>query len=154
MGFIKKSWILLLGLVIFACEEEENIFVSTELVPYFESFAQEAASRGIQFDWEASRIEGYINDIPETDAVGKCEFNSVDPDKVFVDIDFWRNASHLQKEFLVFHELGHCFLEREHLDAQNSDGSCASIMHSGLTDCRNLYSISTRTEYLDELFKQ
>ena len=153
MDWLKTSLFISLILLGFACEEEEQIFVSQELIPYFESFSTEAAERGKQFDWEAARIEGYINDIPERDVAGKCEFNSIDPDKIFIDFNFWRNANHLEKEFVVFHELGHCFLEREHLDSKNENGTCASMMQSGLTDCRNNYNNATRTEYLNELFQ-
>ena len=139
-------------LVFWTCQPEEEIFLSPELAPYFETFAFEAAERNIQFDYVAERIEGILTNIEETDVSGKCEQNSVDPNRVYIDQQFWRNASELEREFIVFHELGHCFLDREHLETTNSDGTCKSIMHSGLSGCRNLYGISTRKEYLDELF--
>ena len=135
-----------------ACQEDETIFVASELLPYFEAFSDEAAARGLSFDYQSARIEGYLEDIPEQDVTGKCQMNSVDPNRIFVDATFWRRATFMEKEFVVFHELGHCFLERSHLDSENNDGSCVSMMHSGLTDCRNDYSTSTRDDYLDELF--
>ncbi len=144
--------IILLVLGIQACQKDETIFVSSELLPYFEAFSDEAAARGVAFDYQSARIEGYLEDIQEEDVTGKCQFNSVDPNKIFVDSEFWRIASSMEKEFVVFHELGHCFLERTHLDSQDNEGSCLSMMHSGLTNCRNDYNISTRDDYLDELF--
>ena len=136
----------------FSCEKEEQVFVDADLLPYFNTFSDEAAARGVTFDYEASRIEGHLTDIEEQDVLGKCQFNSVDPDKVFIDNAFWRRASHLEKEFLIFHELGHCFLERDHLDTQNSDGTCISMMQSGLGECDDNYNSQTRSDYLDELF--
>jgi len=153
MSILRKLslFIFLTGLMM-SCEEPETIFVSPELEPYFERFAIEAGSRGFVFDYEADRIEGFINDIAERDVSGKCTFNSEEPDRITVDLTFWRQANDLEKEFLVFHELGHCFLNREHLDQSNNDGSCLSIMHSGLSGCRNTYQSNTRETYLNELF--
>lgn len=144
--------LLLFGLVMVSCEKEEEIFVDTGLLSYFERFELEAAARGITFDYEEDRIEGHLENIEETDVSGKCQFNSVYPDKVTIDVNFWRSASDLEKEFVVFHELGHCFLEREHTEEATNGNVCKSIMHSGTGTCRNAYSLSTRTNYLDELF--
>jgi hypothetical protein len=141
-----------LFLILGSCTPEEEIFVSPELQDYFDRFAVEAGLRGVSFDYERDRIEGYILDISERDVTGKCTYNTHDPDQITVDQYFWRQASDLEKEFLVFHELGHCFLNRTHLDDANPNGTCVSIMHSGLGDCRNAYNVSTRSEYLDELF--
>lgn len=140
--------------LISACEKQEEIFVSPDLQEYFDRFAIEAGQRGITFDYEASRIEGYINDVVERGVSGKCVFNSELPDQVYIDLAFWNAASDLEKEFVVFHELGHCFLQREHLDSTKPDGSCLSMMHSGLGGCDNAYSRSNRTAYLDELFSE
>ena len=55
---------------------------------------------------------------------------------------------------IVFHELGHCVLVRDHLDDADSEGNCLSMMHSGLGDCEFRYNGSTRNVYLDELFSR
>lgn len=144
--------LLLLGMVLASCEKEEEIFVEGELRAYFERFELEAAARGITFNFEEDRIEGYLEDIEETNVSGKCQFNSVYPDRVTIDANFWGSASDLEKEFVVFHELGHCFLEREHTEEATNGGVCKSIMHSGTGTCRNAYSNMTRSNYLDELF--
>lgn len=145
-------FVILSALLLFACEQEEEIVVDQDLVPYFERFEQEAATRGVVFDYVKDRIEGHLTDIEETDVSGKCQSNSVDPDKVYIDANYWRRATDLEREFIVFHELGHCFLQREHLDDATNTGNCTSIMHSGLGTCRNAYSNNTRSAYLDELF--
>ncbi len=56
------------------------------------------------------------------------------------------------REFVVFHELGHCDLGRDHRDEAFDNGVCVSIMRSGLGDCRDYYHPRTREGYLDELF--
>jgi len=57
----------------------------------------------------------------------------------------------MQKERLVFHELGHCVLNRSHLETVGTDGHCLSIMNSAQR-CSDNYNAQTREKYLDELF--
>ncbi|MEM6799919.1 MAG: hypothetical protein AAF696_00870 [Bacteroidota bacterium] len=133
-----------------ACEPDEILVIDSELQPYFERFHEEAALRGRDIDFEELRIEGTIEELEGVG--GSCVHNSVDPNLVKIDLVFWAQASEWEKEFIVFHELGHCALKRSHLDERNQDGSCFSLMHSGTSGCRNTYGEETRERYLDELF--
>lgn len=139
-----------------ACSPDEQaapeLFIDSGMAPYFESFKAEAAERGITVDYVEASIEGYLQDIAGTDILGQCFHDEEGPSRVVIDRTFWRLASTLEREFVVFHELGHCFLQRDHLDTVNPNGTCVSIMQSGLTNCRNAYSSLTRQAYLDELF--
>lgn len=114
-----------------ACEKEETIYLDGELEKYFDRFVIEAAKYNIDFDYREARVEGYLTALEERGISGKCVRNSVYPDRVFINLDFWRAASDLEKEFVVFHELGHCFLDRGHLDDANAIGVCVSMTHSG-----------------------
>jgi len=67
---------------------------------------------------------------------------------------FWETASFAEKEYVVFHELGHCALNRRHLDTKNADGTCLSMMQSGNGSCKMNYNAQNRSKYLDELFSQ
>jgi len=58
----------------------------------------------------------------------------------------------LIKELIVFHELGHCFLQRGHREDALPNGACVSIMRSGIEDCLDNYTSETRSFYIDELF--
>jgi len=135
-----------------SCSKDDAIETDAELLPYFEIFAEEAALRGISVDYVAARIEGLIQDIPNETVQGQCFYNENIPNKVIVDIDYWNNATKSEREFIIFHELGHCFLEREHLNTANPDGSCVSIMHANPGVCRFDLNSDTRDAYLDELF--
>ena len=75
-----------------------------------------------------------------------------EPNHVIIDANFWTAASDNSKEMIIFHELGHCFLERGHNDDKKSDGTCASIMRSGRGGCIDFYTKSNKAEYLDELY--
>ena len=129
----------------------ETLFIDEALAPYFERFVAEGALRGINIDLAEKRIEGFLIDIEATDVAGQCSYSATSTRTVNIDIAYWNNATDLEKEFVVFHELGHCYLERSHLDA-TENRNCTSIMHSGTSGCRFRYTAFSRTTYLDELF--
>ena len=147
-------FILMSALSMVSClpEEAEAVNLDEELVPYFISFSEEAAKRGIDFDWREDGVEGFIGNTSEDNILGQCVHDSSNPNSVIINHSFWNNSSNFDKEFIVFHELGHCFLNRSHFDEVDEDGVCTSIMNSGSKTCRSNYSDDTRDEYLDELF--
>jgi len=135
-----------------ACEQETDIqyVVQSELQPYFDRFYMEGSARGKQLDLET--LNGLLGDLPGVNVLGRCEQSS-ETRTVTIDDAFWRKADTYQREYVVFHELGHCVLNRRHLEDQNADGTCASMMQSGNSTCRMTYNAQTRAKYLDELFK-
>lgn len=139
-----------------SCQQEEGlqplVEIDEQLRPYFERFENEAAARGVDAIATAE-TSGKLEAIDGENTVGQCQHFSDSPNVVVVDPEYWQKATELEKEYLVFHELGHCLLQRSHLDSKNADGSCLSIMQSGQNNCRMLYNYNTRSEYLDELFK-
>ncbi|NJL74998.1 MAG: hypothetical protein HC892_08160 [Saprospiraceae bacterium] len=144
------------GWIAVGCEREALIsnvvFVDPNLQTYFDSFELAAKTRGIEVDLSSEGIAAFLLPINEGSVIGKCSSNT-DNKKITIDSDFWRSASRFERELVVFHELGHCYLQRNHLDTANGDGTCTSLMHSGLTNCRSNYNSVTRARYLDELFK-
>lgn len=147
-----------IGLLMNSCVKEnsdnlvvEELTIDAELLPYFERFVAEGAERGITINLVEKRIEGFLIDIEETDVAGQCSYSATSTRKVNIDINYWNRATDLEKEFVVFHELGHCYLERTHSDTQENR-ICTSIMHSGTSGCRFRYNAISRSEYLDELF--
>lgn len=145
--------ILLLFFV--ACEKEQlepitYLDVAAELCPYFQQFEEEAAARGLIIDLEEAHISGRLSTIQDG-YIGLCASTGVR--EIVIDENFWKRSSELSKELIVFHELGHCFLERNHLDEKSVDGTCFSIMRSGKGGCLDFYTAQTRTRLLDELFQ-
>ena len=147
---------LLLGLImVIGCAEEDLLETDPILVPYFEMFAEEAALRGIEVDYVAANIEGLMQEIAQPNVLGQCFRNEEKPRKVVIDIDYWNNSSEFDKQFLIFHELGHCFLDRSHDDRVDpATSQCASIMHSTPQACSFNLTENNREAYLDELFGQ
>jgi hypothetical protein len=150
-------------LVFNACLEDDNSpdtsvrsyfpGVDEELWPYFSKFENEGNKRGFSIDLARSGITANIREIHNTGVAGQCSYGGNLPtSQITIDEGFWKSSNVLGKEFVVFHELGHCNLFRGHLEDSLNNGSCVSIMRSGLGSCRDVYTNETRSYYLDELF--
>lgn len=150
---IKFSFLLLLISMCLSCEKESEELItypdaSLELVPYFYSFEKEAAKRSIKVDLRKAEIKGRLT-IIHGSAVGVC--NKQEVREILIDQKFWDTSSNLKKELIVFHELGHCFLNRVHNNQISPNGTCLSIMRNG-HGCIDLYTEKTRSDLIDELF--
>jgi len=147
-------------LTLFSCQEDieqvELRFpnVDPELWSFYTAFENEARARGLEYDLAALQISGEIQEIPAENVAGSCRFGNHIHNEVTIDQSFWNRSSTLLKEFVVFHELGHCVLLRDHDESTDARGRCLSIMRSGLTECRDSYTLQSRDYYLDELFFQ
>ncbi len=123
--------------------------VTAELCPYFQQFEEEAAKRNIVADLKLAGIKGKLVNISKG-YVGLCSTHA--EKEIRIDNHFWERSSDLSRELIVFHELGHCFLDRRHNNQKTVDGTCASMMRNGLGGCVDFYTEKTRTQLLDELF--
>jgi len=126
--------------------------VDERLWSYFEDFEQEADRRGLTYDLTSYNLIGSIEDIDDDGVVGTCSYGRRSPLHVTVDLPFWQNSGSFSREMVVFHELGHCILDRDHTEETVGNGFCASIMASGTGNCRTPYNAQNRNYYLDELF--
>ena len=168
-SFSLFSFVLVVLFLATACQEDNPIFqevpqeedirqsqiypnVDVRLWPYFAAFEEAAAMRGWEVDLSSSNITGEIVEIDEEHVAGQCSYHSQGAKDVTIDLEFWNRSSNLFKEFIIFHELGHCYLGRGHREDAFGNGTCKSIMRSGLEDCRDNYRTNTRNLYLDELF--
>jgi len=129
--------------------EEEGIFIEEALQEYFDRFQEEAAIRGIEVNYDSAGISGYLGSIPDQGVIGQCVRSN---GAVTVDKQFWIGFDDLTREFVIFHELGHCFLKRDHCDKILEGEICHSIMASSQDLCDSNYDLTTREGYIDELF--
>ncbi len=160
-SFFILPGIFLLWLVSCTQDNIEPLMIPDEVMPFIESFEEEAALRGIPLTIDELIVE-FGTDLESNsgvDAAGQCivsnRRNSI-PRIVLDTTSFtWQN-NESSREFLVFHELGHCILDRlQHRDDQLTNGNFASIM---LTTSTQLYGPKLngfkREYYIDELFDQ
>lgn len=135
-------------------QSNEELFptVTPELRPFYIAFEEEAIKRGFEINLTQEEVTGNIVQLGNMGVLGICVRSDEAPNRVAVDQEAWRSGTQAFRELIVFHELGHCILNREHLD-DDQDGVCVSIMNSGLSGCNiSLEDESAREAYLDELF--
>lgn len=146
--------ILLLQSCIIDLEFPQNVYseVDHDLWQHFENFEIEAKKRGVLISLEDQNISAVIDEIHDRGVAGTCQFGSSINNHITIDQGYWNNSNFLYREFVVFHELGHCSLFRGHDESTNNSGLCLSIMRSGTGNCRDAYSQENRKAYLDELF--
>jgi len=166
---VVESVVLFLFLIYFAACLEEDLSpvpimepealgynnVDQALWPYFASFESAAGDYGFNININSLNIEGTIESIDEGNVAGTCSYSGRTAHRdVVIDQSFWNRASSLYREYIVFHELGHCILGRGHQDACLSQGVWSSLMRSGtqLGECRDFYNNQTRDYYVNELF--
>ena len=149
---LKNSLLLLLaGLLLSACDKEEEARVHPDLAPYLRTFEEEATQRGLSISFAKSPIHAIFVSEADRIELGWCGAAVNGIESININVVFWPGIPAMQKERLIFHELGHCVLNRSHLETISENGRCLSIMNSGL-NCSDNYSAETREKYLDELF--
>lgn len=93
--------------------------VDPEFEPYVEMFLDHANISSINVDM-------YFNDLTGN-VIGVCKTRGSEK-KIEIDIMWWSSASELDREIVIFHELGHCVLGQGHRNFRLSDGCRGSIM--------------------------
>ncbi|OEK00878.1 hypothetical protein BFP97_04850 [Roseivirga sp. 4D4] len=159
MHKLLKCFSILSVLAFVACSSSDEAVdpegyegVDRRLWYFFDVFQQEAEARGVSVDLRASGLTGRIGNIDGVNVAGGCNFHGSAPNQIILDATFWNTLSFIQRELIVMHELGHCVLYRDHREAMDVTGRCLSIMRSGLGQCNDGYSETTREGYLNELF--
>jgi len=153
-----------------ACKKDEDLFelqtvddadgtFNTAIHPAFEivvnRFIEEGAKRGFLIDLESRNITIQFTNIDQQQSpnvAGICSYDGHYYNDITIDYIFWEQASDLQREFILFHELGHCYLYRAHLNTALQNGICASIMRGESPVCFDAYTSANRDYYIGELF--
>ena len=143
---------ILLTIILAGCSEEKipTMFVDPELQPFFILFQEEALNRGLVVNLES--VGGVVKEIQGTEVIGHCSSEEGARNVITIDQFRWSNLDDLSKQYIIFHELGHCALDRDHFDDRDNEGNCESLMHSIFERCIDDFTTSTRSAYLDELF--
>lgn len=141
--------------VLVGCKKDAVYNVPSNIQPYIDEFIAEAAIRGVELDvnnlvvlFEENLVVGGI------DAAGLCQRGRNETPTIKLDTTSVNWQSNLSsREQLVFHELGHCILERGHIDDRLSNGNYKTTMRAtGEQIYGPVYSSFKRDYYFDELF--
>lgn len=147
---------LLMFFILTSCnynKEEGNTVVSLleseEFNVFKQLFEDEAYLRNINLSTSSIKIgftdSSHFQEITKS-GVAYCQR---DTKQIVVNKDSWDNYSEIKKEIVIFHELGHCLLDKDH-DNHEHKGEKLSIMHERILN-PSFYD-EYREHYLDELF--
>jgi hypothetical protein len=87
-------------------------------------------------------------------AVGECwtwEEKKRLKHTIKIDQSYWDSADDNEKEWLIYHELGHCVKDLDHLEETFPDGSPTSIMASFIPENATYLLRDSRTYYISQL---
>lgn len=135
------------------CEREKIQVIPSEVEGYVDSFFQDANRFGHELKIEHFDLIFTFTSIEEDYVSGRC---NIKKGQIEIDSNRWNSMSNKSKEWLIYHELGHCILEREHFNEEFANGECKSIMKGGVdVGCStNFISNSWKEYYKSELFTE
>ncbi len=147
---------LMLVFFLVACGDgspEDKIRVFPEFEPYINKFVQDGADRGVSIDFEESGLSILLGPITNAEnAAGVCNGDGT----IEIANNVWDRLSDNGKEFLIYHELGHCILDYRHRNEMLANNEWHSIMRGGseLTGMSQVvnYSGTRKDYYINELF--
>lgn len=157
------SVIIIILAVAVGCSDDGTETPSTAIYnvdPVFETYVQEfiaeGAKRGKDINFDDSGLSIQFSEFPLDGAAGLCRLGRYD---IEIDKANWFRFSERFRSYLLFHELGHCELDRLHRNNTFSDDSWKSILRGdpfkGIENRQPVAYFGFRKEYyLDELFDQ
>lgn len=103
--------------------------VPTELEAYVQQFREEAQKRGKAVATDNLIIEFGQPSLKE--ACGECVLEAGKTPRIILakNASCWQQVSTQERECLVFHELGHCLLNRSHVATPFPSGAFVSLMN-------------------------
>lgn len=150
--------VVALGLV--SCGNSDEHKVDDKFTEYIQRFQDEATKHGKNLDLINGGLIVEFADLKDGVA-GLCHYEK--PIRIEIDKTYWDAISKyadadLMKENLLFHELGHGFLGRKHLNSTLENGDWESIMCGGDKVNGRSWNINyhgvRRAYYVDELFNE
>lgn len=147
-------------LVFSSCKDPKEYNVNSAFTDYLQRFEAEGAKRGHTFDPQATGLIIEFGNLKDNTA-GLTHYEK--PIRIEIDKTYWNDISSsagadLMKEDLLFHELGHGLLNRDHLNTTLENGDWKSIMCGGTKVNNRSWNINyrgiRRQYYIDELFNE
>jgi len=126
----------------------------TPTAPSDSAFTNYIADFEYYYGKDTSTRPIYFGDLPRNQA-GVCHYFRVLSGPILwgyieVDREYWQVLSEYQKINLIFHELGHCVLGREHTPSNSVTVCPISMMDDTVTDTQCLED--NFQAYLEEMF--
>jgi len=137
-------------------EDEAVIDVKPEFQPYLDAYIVEANKRGVETKFEETGLSIDFTEKQSGILSGVC---FIGQHKIEIDRSDWNTLSDNEKEGLIFHELGHCHLDRGHTNVLLPNGEWKSRMRGDPFEDEMMstnvnYSGRRRDYYIEELFNE
>lgn len=131
-------------------EQYKFNYIDSDFIPIVQMFVYEARSRGHSVDLNnLSMTLGSIRRKKTDRTVGYCVRDPMGGMVIKIHTTTWKAMDDYEKEELIFHEMAHCLIGREHCAKVDKDGPI-SIMHPLVLNSK--YYKTHREELVDELF--
>ena len=127
-----------------SCEKEDQTVIEPDFQEYIDRFVTEAELRNIKIDISKLKVS-YGDTLKHYCGYGM-------PNDVVINSNCWENYAEVQKEILLFHELGHGLLRRMHDNSKLPNGDFKTIMSEGQLSLYSEFTPEKRKYYLDEFF--
>jgi len=131
-------------------EKHTYHYIDSEFDPIIKSFVYEAGIHGHEVDLKNLSVTfGNVRIGKKDTTVGYCVKSPVGGMVIKIHKPTWGEMTVYKQEQLIFHELAHCLMGRDHCNKETDKGPL-SIMNTHLLSSQ--YYKDNREELLDELF--
>lgn len=131
-------------------EEYKSYYIDPNLNPIVEMFMYEARSRGRIVDLTYLSVTLENIRIHKRDlTIGYCVKDLIGGMTIKIHTPTWIAMNDYEREQLIFHELAHCLIGREHCSKIDNNGPISIMYPQGLD---GQYYKTYREELVDELF--
>lgn len=131
-------------------EQYKYNYIDSEFNPIVQSFVYEARQRGHLVDLtNLSMTFGKIRSKKGDKTVGYCVRDFMGGMVIKIHTPTWKEMGPYQQEELIFHELAHCIMGRDHCSVKDKDGPISILYPKILSE---KYYKEKREELVDELF--
>ena len=115
---------LIIVLLVGCAEDPPEINVDPVFQEFVDEFVVEAARFGQDIDFSDTGLSIQFRDVVDRGSSGVCLGNHM----IEIETAFWAGLSDFDRQGLIFHELGHCELDRPHRNDKLVNGEWASRM--------------------------
>lgn len=162
MSFLRRNIFLyaFIVLVISSCKDYDEYRIDSAFDEYLQRFLSAASQYGYNFDVKSTGLIIEFANLPSGTA-GLTHFEN--PVRIQIDRTYWNEISSsanadLMKEELIFHELGHGLLDRDHLNSCFQNGEWVSLMRGGTKVDGRTWNVNykglRKSYYISELFNK
>lgn len=134
---MSKLYVCVALLFLSACGPGEPKYIDPAFLPILNTFKQYANNYGKIYDYDISIT--FVDKFDSPNVVGTCTGN----DEIRIRRSFWENVNYYQQEDVLYHELGHCVMNLDHV-------TTPSIMNA--KTLQYWYYVTYREELIKELF--